>query len=91
MRAALIELGLEVDWDVGVQLQRRHLSLELLARAVGRDACEQLIGRSRRERAAGKRVHGIRDAVHQNRDRVRVIDQVGDIPLAEVQVEQELR
>ena len=91
MRSPLVELRLEVDWDVGVQLQRGHLSFELIARAIGRDAREQLIGRSGCERPVRKRVDRVCDVVHEDRHGVRVVDQIGDIPLPQVQVEQKLR
>ena len=74
-----------------VQLQRRHLSFELIARAAGRDAREQLIGRSGCERSVRKRVDRVCDVVHEDRYGVGVVDQIGDVPLSQVQVEQKLR
>ena len=91
MRPPLIERRFDVDGDIVVQLQRRHHALELLVHAVGGDAREQLIAGARRERAVRKRMDRIGRAVQQDGHRVRVVDEVGRVPLAQMHVEQELR
>ena len=72
-----------------MELQRRHVpvkgSVPLL------DARQQPVAGTDGQGTVRKRMHGVNDAVDKDRERIRVVDEVGGVPGTQIQVDEEFR